>query len=449
MLRNRRAGVALVAAVLALSIASSASAAGWSPPAPLPGASSGELSGGLSLAFDQDGHGLATWGYGFHTAATGVETRTPAGDWQRQADELPGLSGVPAQYGKERVMSLTQLELPLPGVSGIFVRFGRLAGFYDHAVRIGDGPASDLAIASDARGNAVAVAGSGRSGATVIQAAARPAGGRFGTLHRISHTWSRFPAVAVDEHGTAIVAWWRKVGSSRRIVEARLYRPGAGWGPIERVADLPPTTPGLSVAAAHGLFVVGWASHDISSGGEDMGINIGAAVREAGGGWRARTLQRTSRGAVQADPNLPGSSTAIRVFADAQGRGSIVFAGQDAGVPRVEALRVSPAGFGETVTVAGTPGEQEALADAALAPDGRLAVALIAEALPDGPPRLVVATTPPGPLAPSADVVSAPDQQARAARVAFDPASGALVALWAHRVLDGGDGALFTSELAR
>ena len=55
---------------------------------------------------------------------------------------------------------------------------------------------------------------------------------------------------------------------------------GAEGGGHPSVADLPPTEPRLSASGASRRFAVSWAAGDISSGGEDEGTRIGAALRE-------------------------------------------------------------------------------------------------------------------------------------------------------------------------
>jgi hypothetical protein len=333
----------------------------------------------------------------------------------------------------------------------VFVAFGRLGDAPRGARRIGDEEFSDLAIAADPRGDAIAVVGTGRSGATLVKAATRPAQGRFARLRTISRTWSRFPAVAVDSGGNGIVAWWRKVGGGRRVVEARLYRRHGGWTAIERVAELPPSEPLVSVAAAHGTFLVAWASHDLSSGGEDRGTVIGAAVRRLDGRWRARTLERTATGGgVRLASGIDFAG--IRALVDARGHGTVVWGGRQGGALRIEAVRIDRGQIGTTVVLSSLTGSDALLSDAVIAGGGRIGIAWIETpsifgTSPPAPSAMSVAVVAPGPLAPAATVVAPAERHASSSRLAFDPATGTLTAVWFERSTDGSSATVWASDL--
>jgi hypothetical protein len=443
--------LAIAATAVALSGAAVAAGA-WSTPEQIPGPSAEPFVNSTWLSYDATGRAVASWtAVSPPPSVTATAWRPPGGAWLRGADRASADVAPLARYARDRVVMLIGRQSPRPPAGGVFVAFGRLGDAPRGARRIGDQEFSDLAIAADPRGDAIAVVGTGRSGPTLVKAANRPAQGRFVRLRTISRTWSRFPAVAIDSVGNGIVAWWRKVGGGRRVVEARLYRPHGGWSPVERVAELPPSEPLVSVAAAHGTFLVAWASHDISSGGEDRGTEIGAAVRRHDGRWRSRTLERTQTGGgirLAAGIDFAG----IRALVDARGHGTVVWGGQQGSALRIEAVRIDRAQIGTTVVLPSLTGFDALFSDAVIAGDGRIGIAWIETpsvfgTSPPAPSALSVAVVAPGPLAPAATVVARPERHANSSRLAFDPATETLTAVWSERSTDGSSATVWASDL--
>ena len=331
---------------------------------------------GAQMMYGGDGRGMAWWPAAVDpmTVHTLTAVRDPGGGW-RFGTALPvGVIPDFVPYARTRLIGLEYRETPAGASNGLYVRLGVLGGSLGRPRRLSRGAYSDIALAVNPRGAAVVVVATGRSGATRTRASYRPTGRTFPPLRTVSPAWARFPAAAVAEDGTAVVVWWRKYGrEGRRRVEARFHGPRGGWGRVQRVADLPATEPRLSAAGAAGRFAVSWAASTLSSGGEDEGTRIGAALRGRDGRWRARTLEARANGAT-----FDGGGA--RVFVDRTGLATVVWGGQNpVGVPRVRAARLPS---GALVTLRSVSGLPAALADAALIPDGRVAVATAEGARP-------------------------------------------------------------------
>lgn len=374
MIGIRAVALALLWAVV---LSAPAGAATWGEPAPLLGESVFLWSPtGARMIYGADGRGMAWWPAAVDpmTVHTMTAVRDPGGDWRAGTALSPSVIPDFVPYAQTRVIGLEYRETPGGAGNGLHVRFGELGGPLGEPQRLSRGAFSDVALAANPRGAAVVVAATGRSGATRIRASYRPAGATFPSVRTVSQAWARFPAAAVAEDGTAVVVWWRKYGrEGRRLVEARFHSPRSGWGDVTRVADLPPTEPRLSAAAAAGRFAVSWAAADISSGGEDEGTRIGAALRGRDSGWRARTLEARASGAHF-------DAGGARVFVDPTGRATVVWGGQNpVGVPRVRAARLPN---GALVTLRSISGLPAGLGDAALVRDGRIAVATAEGARP-------------------------------------------------------------------
>jgi len=118
-------------------------------------------------------------------------------------------------------------------------------------------PADDTGgrqVAVDARGNAVAVWMTSVDANTVVQAAQRPAGGRWSKPVRLSaaggSTHAYAPQIAVDRRGNAVAVWQRSSASSARhrraepravrrplsFVESTARSAGGSWQPPTRVS---------------------------------------------------------------------------------------------------------------------------------------------------------------------------------------------------------------------
>jgi hypothetical protein len=136
-------------------------------------------------------------------------------------------------------------------------------------------------IAVDERGDAIAAWYA--SATQVLEAAFRPAGGRFGAPVAISATGEevRFPRAAIDAAGDATVVWQRSNGKNE-IVEAALRPAGGSFGTPQALSESGESAQDASVATnAEGDTAVTW----LRSNGTDEIVQ--AVVRAAGGRFSA------------------------------------------------------------------------------------------------------------------------------------------------------------------
>lgn len=289
------------AAALAVLAAAPAAQAAWTPPQLIPGS---ESAGALQSTLDVDGRGraLATWLERFEgeEQVEGTATRAQDGTWAAGPTVRDAI-GPPVidVYAQTRaiLLALRPSGESFPSDWDVRVRFGRSDGTFGPSRLLARGPSADGAVDASDDGRAAAVWATGRTGPTVVKAAIRPAGRSFGTVITLSETYARNPAVAVAENGDVVAAWWRKTGRGRRI-EARIRRVGdPRWRDVAEVAALSHGAPRtVATGDSAGRFVVAWQAHDIGSGGDDLGVLAGLAVRPRLSGWRARELSDTPTG---------------------------------------------------------------------------------------------------------------------------------------------------------
>ena len=159
-------------------------------------------------------------------------------------------------------------------------------------------------VAVDALGNAVAVWQRSNGTSLVVQAAERPAGGRWGAPVGVSVPGgagedSGSPDVAIDAHGNA-VAVWHRYDPVRRLnrVQSAIRPAGGTWQPPVAVSAVDVDATGARIAVdAQGGAIAVW-DRPPAGGGDPTAQS---AVRRADGTW-------------QAPENIPGSS--FRVNAD-------------------------------------------------------------------------------------------------------------------------------------
>lgn len=175
-------------------------------------------------------------------------------------------------------------------------------------------PAYDVQLAVAPDGAAIAVWAQLDDSAThlLVQAARRTADSWSSpqtlTAPGTGGSGDAAPALAVDAHGTATVAWSEKTGTEV-VVRAARATPGHDFGKPKNLGST--TADPLAVGAVDGTAVVAWARGDHT----DLSY-LAAAYR--GGRWRPeRVLDTTSLGTSPAPPigvTLAGSGDRIRAL---------------------------------------------------------------------------------------------------------------------------------------
>jgi hypothetical protein len=156
---------------------------------------------------------------------------------------------------------------------GRIVTVGKSAHFFE----------SSPGIAFDARGDATVVWRGyrrvGRHPVDTIQAAYRPAGGRFRSARSVPST-SRVgrlePVVAMSPSGRAYLAW--TVGTQQPFIQAAQRLKNGSWSAPRRISPAPASKPQIAVAS-DGSVVVAWreASIDTEGNGIQRG-GVGARI---------------------------------------------------------------------------------------------------------------------------------------------------------------------------
>ena len=228
-------------------------------------------------------------------------------------------------------------------------------------------PADDTGgrqVAVDARGNAVAVWKTSVDANTVVQAAQRPAGGRWSKPVRLSaaggSTHAYAPQIAVDRRGNAVAVWQRSSASSARhrraepravrrpmsFVESTARSAGGSWQPPTRVSRA-----GSGMSEPHvgidgqGNAVAVWQRSDAGA------TAVQSAVRPAAGGrWDAPVdiarLSAASEAAAlpRVAVNARGDAAAVWTNVTVGNMGVVEGAIRRAGGPWQTAAALSPSG---------------------------------------------------------------------------------------------------------
>ncbi|MGZ6662729.1 MAG: hypothetical protein ACXVHL_36000 [Solirubrobacteraceae bacterium] len=205
-------------------------------------------------------------------------------------------------------------------------------------------------MAVDGQGNAIAVWQRSDGTNTIVQAAARAAGGSFGAPQDLSTAGQTAydPQVAVDGQGNAIAVWQRFDGTNT-VVQAAVRAVGGSFGAPQDLSAAGQTAYDPQVAVdGRGNAIAVWSASD--------GTNfiVQAAVRAAGGSFGA-PQDLSAAGQTANDPQVAvdGQGNAIAVWSRSNGTNDIVqaaaraaggtfgapqdlsAAGQDAHVPQV------------------------------------------------------------------------------------------------------------------
>lgn len=167
-------------------------------------------------------------------------------------------------------------------------------------------------MASDSRGDVVAVWTAGSVAGDSVFAAVRPAGGGWQPPVLVSTAGQNAggPQVAFDAHGDAIVVFERLIGADDDVIEAATLPAGGVWtAPQEISAEGSiPVSPALAVDP-QGDAVAAWGAN---VGGH---VIIQALARPAGGGWQQTPAQLSPGGedvfGVQVAFDAQGDVTAV------------------------------------------------------------------------------------------------------------------------------------------
>ena len=177
-------------------------------------------------------------------------------------------------------------------------------------------------VAVDGQGNAIAVWHRFDAGTnTIVQAAARAAGGSFGAPQDLSAAGQNasFPEVAVDRQGNAI-AVWRRFDGTNFIVQAAARAAGGSFGAPQDLSAAGQNASFPEVAVdGQGNAIAVWQRFD--------GTNfiVQAAARAAGGSFGApQDLSAAGQKANDPQVAVDGQDNAIAVWSRSNGTNFIV-----------------------------------------------------------------------------------------------------------------------------
>ena len=190
-------------------------------------------------------------------------------------------------------------------------------------------------VAVDGQGNAIAVWRRFDGTNFIVQAAARAAGGSFGAPQDLSAAGQKagFPEVAVDGQGNAIVVWQRFDGTNF-IVQAAARAAGGSFGAPQDLSAAGQTANDPQVA-------VDGQDNAIAVWSRSNGTNfiVQAAARAAGGSFGApQDLSAAGQDAHVPEAAVDGQGNAIAVWSRSNGTNYIVQAAVRAAGPQTAAL---------------------------------------------------------------------------------------------------------------
>ncbi len=427
-----------LAAACALSIGCALAAAppGWgSPPWSDPAAIGGSTGGFPIVRFTGGGSAVVVWGNTIGSSfvhVTAASSSTPS-DGFGPAREVGRLRPVALEpSGPDQVVVLGEVGSRRPRA---VVAFGPATGPLAAPAPIGPRDSRAIALAVNRRGDAAALVGLCELTACsrmVPALAIRRAGGRFGRPVPIGRRQGRFVGtVAINERGDVLVAWERAARGTTgpRNVYARIRTAGGSVGSTRRLARV---TPSVRFSAAIGdgrRAVVGWLAQRVSEGFASSPATIGIAAappRERfGPSVNLETVPVTGTGLY-----VGQAGVAARFASD--GRLLLAWTGYEAGRFVVRAAGVSGTAAGPPQIVS-DPAQDTVLSDLAVGSRGEalvLGLSGIRGADPAGPVALVAATRAPGAEAFGGLELVTPGASIEAAGAAFDPVTGAAVAVW-------------------
>ena len=190
-------------------------------------------------------------------------------------------------------------------------------------------------VAVDGQGNAIAVWRRFDGTNFIVQAAARAAGGSFGSPQDLSAAGQKagFPEVAVDGQGNAIAVWQRFDGTNF-IVQAAARAAGGSFGAPQDLSAAGQTANDPQVAVdGQGNAIAVWSR----SNGTNFIVQ--AAARAAGGSFGSpQDLSAAGQDAHVPEAAVDGQGNAIAVWSRSNGTNYIVQAAVRAAGPQTAAL---------------------------------------------------------------------------------------------------------------
>jgi hypothetical protein len=276
-----------------------------------------------SFGFDRGGRGLLAY-EGFRDTKpkkfTAIAMRDPAAGWASRGD-LPGITWGNVRlehFGADRVLlAATRARQSEPlgrAEHALVVAFGRSDGTFGR-LRPLDRDVDPPASAVNSRGLA-AVAWT-RTLTGRVRVTLRRPGGSFRAPVPLSPKHAGVPAVAVSERGDVLVAWYRKGA-----IEARIKRPGHGFGKRQRIGttqlSVANLRAALSPAGRHAL--VGWGAMSTPQS-EDAPFVFEHGAALYSGGWTSTRLDRVTVSQFNDGPLV------IPAF-DPQGRALLAWVGR-------------------------------------------------------------------------------------------------------------------------
>ena len=195
--------------------------------------------------------------------------------------------------------------------------------------------AYDPQVAFDGQGNAIAVWSRFDGTNFIVQAAARAASGSFGAAQDVSAAGQKagFPEVAVDGQGNAIAVWQRFDGTNF-IVQAAARAAGGSFGSPQDLSAAGQTANDPQVAVdGQGNAIAVWSR----SNGTNFIVQ--AAARAAGGSFGSpQDLSAAGQDAHVPEAAVDGQGNAIAVWSRSNGTNYIVQAAVRAAGPQTAAL---------------------------------------------------------------------------------------------------------------
>jgi hypothetical protein len=374
--------------ILAAALACEARAAAWLPAvdvsAPERGVGCGLLcvqpgNGGVDVATDPQGNTIATWTHRSGTSQIVQAAVRPPG----------GSFGSPQDLGTVEPESVLGILAPTP----------------------------DVAV--DAHGNAVVVWGHPLAAGHVIQAAVRPAGGRFGApidLSDGSRDAVADPRVGISADGTATAVWTWNNGT-HTVIQAATRPPGGAFPPAGAAPTLSDTAQSAKDARvavnADGDTVVVWTRSNATN------VIAQARVRPAGGVF-ADVVDLSATGRDASDPD---------VAIDPAGRATAVWLRWNGANTIAQARSLTAAGALDTgVDEVSDPGVDALVPSLALDPDNNAVAVWTGNRLTKGASRASRATFG------APQTISGPGQDNELPKVAIDSA-GTAISVWSQSIV--------------
>ena len=206
---------------------------------------------------------------------------------------------------------------------GVQIVLRALSGVWQAPVSFAPaGGASNVLAGLDAQGNGVAAWSRQTATASVVEAVSWSAAGAFGAVTQLSSAsqGAFLPSLAVNEAGTALVAWQAAApldNSAPYQVETATRPAGGSWSAVSAASPVTLQTwsPQVALDGSGGATVV-W-----EAGTTANAYHIYAANRPAGGGWGSPTLLEPGNfymaGLASVAADAAGNVTAAWVVDDA------------------------------------------------------------------------------------------------------------------------------------